>query len=140
MTHWSSLLPLRGITVTLEFLEPARLRIFHHAALTAFLRHLLGSPGEYENQLVVDAPECGRTHYRAGDHYNFTLIALQGGEMLLQQTLDALRRLPFSALRGEPWIPLRDNLRFVRVADLLSGERIARISDCLPYDQRSLAR
>ncbi len=125
--------------VTLEFLEPARLRIFHHAALTAFLRHLLGSPREYENHLVVDAPESGRTHYRAGDHYTFTILALRGGERLLQQALDALRRLPFSAVRGEPWVPLRDNLRFVRVRDLLTGERIARVADCMPYTQDSLA-
>ncbi len=140
MSYWISLLPLRGIVVTLEFLEPARFRIFHHAALTAFLRHLLGSPAEYENHLVVDAPESGRTRYRAGDHYTFTLLALHGGERLLQQALDALRRLPFSAVRGEPWIPLRDNLRFVRVQDLLTGDRIARVVDCEPYTQDSLAR
>ena len=139
MTYWASLLPLRGIVVTLELLEPARFRIYHHAALTAFLRHLLGSPKGYENHLVVDAPESGRTHYRAGDHYTFTLLALRGGEPLLQQALDSLRRLPFSAVRGEPWIPLRDNLRFVRVQDLLTGERVARIADCMPYSQDSLA-
>ncbi|HGG60772.1 MAG TPA: hypothetical protein ENK26_12800, partial [Gammaproteobacteria bacterium] len=139
MTHITSLLPLRGITVTLEFLQPARFRIFHHAALTAFLRHLLDSPAEYDRFLVVDAPESGRTHYQPGDQYHFTIISVLGGELLLQELLDRLRRLPFTARRTEPWLPMRDNLRFIRVVDLFSGERVARVADAIAYDHRSLA-
>ncbi len=137
-TPIANLLPLRGVTITLEFIQPARLRIFHHAALTAFLRGLLDSPPEFNNLLVIDAPETGRTHYQPGDHYNFTIIALREGGQLLQQALDRLRRLPFSAPRNDSWLPLRDNLRFVRVRDLLTGQRVARAADCTPYSTHSL--
>ena len=139
-TLWSSLLPLRGIIVTLEFLQPARFRLFHHAAVTAFLRNLLDSPADYPNLLVIDVPESGHTHYSDGDHYCFTIIALRGGEVLLQLALERLRRLPFSARRHESWQPMRDNLRLLRVTDLFGADRISNAVDCLPYNEESLLR
>ena len=95
------LLPLRAVVVTLAFTQAAAPRIFHQPAVTAFVRTLLGGPADYDIRLTVDCPETGRIGYRAGDRYRFTLLALAGGEELLDRALAALVRLPQS-------FPLRD--------------------------------
>ncbi len=50
------LLPIRSLVVVLQATENARLDFFHQAALTAFLRFLLGSPARYERYIRLDAP------------------------------------------------------------------------------------
>jgi len=75
--HWlNSLLPIRAVTFDMCFTESCTPGFFHQAALTAWLRRMLGSPDDYDLHLTIDCPEQGRRHFRAGDHYHFTLFAL----------------------------------------------------------------
>ncbi|PIE42721.1 MAG: hypothetical protein CSA50_08955, partial [Gammaproteobacteria bacterium] len=62
-----SLLPLRVLTITLEFTAAASPRFFHQPALTAFLRFLVGSPDDYDRLIRIDAPESGLVKFRRGD-------------------------------------------------------------------------
>lgn len=88
------------MVITLRFTEPSSLHFFHPPALTAFLRTLLGSPVDYDIHLILDAPESGRTVYRAGDNYRFTLFCLPSGEALMQTVKAFLMRLPCLSPRG----------------------------------------
>lgn len=97
-----TLLPLRALQITLRFRRDARLKPTHQPALTGFLRNLLGSPDHYDLLLTLDAPENGRTSYRCGDHYCFTLFALAGGESLLAEAYRRLAQLPQSSLALGP--------------------------------------
>ncbi|MBN2887356.1 MAG: CRISPR-associated endonuclease Cas1, partial [Chromatiaceae bacterium] len=135
---YASLLPLRAITVTLEFLEAAELRFFHQPALTAFLRFLLESPADWDWRLVADAVETGRGSYRPGDRYRFSVIALPGGEGLLESLIERLWALPRSAPKDESYLPFRDNLRCIAVDDLFKGT--AASGALHAYDIEDLAR
>ena len=93
------LLPLRALAVTLEFIDDSQPRYFHQVAISALLRHFLPKDEAYSHFLITDAPESGRLHYRAGDHYNFTILCLAGGEAYLEHLMLALYALPDSAPR-----------------------------------------
>ncbi len=134
------LLPLRAAAITLRFLTPAQLPFFHQPALTAFLRNLLDSPEQYDLYLTLDAPESGRTLYQAGDGYGFTLLALAGGEALLQTALDRLRELPASARRLDKALPFRDNLAFGGARDLFREQPAQTVSELFCYDAAALER
>ena len=89
----SHLLPLRSVVVTLRLLESIAPAFYHQPALGAFLRYMAGSPEGLERCIRFDAPESGRTRYRRGDDYRFTVISLSGGEHILQTLLQNLARL-----------------------------------------------
>ena len=135
------LLPLRGMVVTLELIAPARLMFFHQAALHAFVRHLAGSPEGFDRLITLDAPESGRTRYRRGDRYRFTLIGLPGSEPLLARLIGALKALPESAPVRDPQVPLRNNLRLTALHDLFGDHNrpIAALADLCLYDSARLA-
>jgi hypothetical protein len=120
----ANLLPLRAAAITLRFTAPSSLHFFHPPALTAFLRTLLGSPVDYDIHLTLDAPESGRTVYRAGDDYRFTLFCLASGEALMQTALERLMALPSSIPSMDPSMPFRDNLVFRAAHDLFLGHAV----------------
>lgn len=158
------LLPLRAMVVTLRFIGPARPRFFHQAALSAFIRHLLGSPDNFDTQLVIDTPECGRTHYREGDYYRFSVIALAGSENLLAQLIARLQQLPFainnsavskstanksatnprsraaksSAAKLPKQVPFRDNLSLVTLHDAFNEQPIQEWDELCAYGAAEL--
>ena len=127
------LLPLRTLWVTVQFTGKAQFHNFHHPALSAYLRHLLGSPDHFENLLVSDAPESGRIHYDAGDTYRFSVSALAGGEHLLQQLIEALCQPPHFISTLNHNVPFRDNVQLVMLQDGLSEQIITSASELKPY-------
>ena len=119
------LLPIRSMVVTLECLAPSRPAFFHHAALTAFLRELAGSPADYGTHIRIDAPETGHPGYLPGDFYRFTLIGLGGAEALLDRLIARLQRLPRSAPRNDgAALPFRDNWRLVDLRDSFTARPV----------------
>ncbi|WP_295435977.1 CRISPR-associated endonuclease Cas1 [uncultured Thiodictyon sp.] len=135
---FAALLPLRALAVTLELTAEARFSFFHQAAVHALVRHLAGSPEPFHTLLASDAPESGRTDYRAGDGYRFAVYGLPGSEAALARLLTGLRGLPGSAPRTAPQVPLRDNLRLSALQDLFSGDPVASVADLTLYDLERL--
>jgi len=135
---FAALLPIRALAVTLELTAEARFSFFHQAAVHAFIRHLAGSPEPFHTLIASDAPESGRTDYRAGDGYRFAVYGLPGSEVALARLLTGLRGLPGSAPRTAPQVPLRDNLRLIALHDLFSGEPVAAVADLTRHDLERL--
>ncbi|MDM8565350.1 hypothetical protein QUF74_06825 [Candidatus Halobeggiatoa sp. HSG11] len=127
------LLPLHAVNITLEFTAPAKTRLFHHLALTAWLRHLIGDVQNYEHYITLDAPENGHVTYQKGDLYRFTLFALNGGEELLQHILNCLYKLPNNVKIRDKKMPFRDNLLFHQAQDLFTQEPIKSVAELSPY-------
>lgn len=137
-----SLLPLRALTVTLEFIESSTPRFFHQAALTAFLRFLAGSPDGYDKLIRLDAPESGCVRYRRGDHYRFVLVGLAGSDALLDHLFAKLAKLPEGAPRGgkanDHKVPFRDNVRLVSIQDFFDKRELHSLQDACLYDMDDL--
>jgi group II intron reverse transcriptase/maturase/CRISPR-associated endonuclease Cas1 len=134
-----SLLPLRAFLATLELTDEARFSFWHQGAVHAFVRHLAGSPPDFAQLLTIDAPESGRTRYRAGERYRFAVLGLAGSEILLARLIGALADLPDSAPVRDARAPLRDNLRLAALADLFTGAPVRAVADLSLYDGRRLA-
>ena len=134
----ASLLPLRGVVVTLRCLEPTTLNFFHQPALTAFLRFLAGSPEHYDQLIRLDAPESGRVQYRAGDYYRFALYGLAGSETLLDTLLQQLAHLPDSAPKQDAILPFRNNWQLQAIQDVWSGETVHSLIELSTYDLATL--
>ena len=126
------LLPIRSVTITLQFTASSNPKLFHHLALTAWLRHLIGDV-PYERYITLDAPESGHVVYQEGDFYRFTLLALNGGEDLLQHILNCLHRLPNNVKIRDKKMPFRDNLIFYQAQDLFTQEPIQSVAELSPY-------
>ena len=133
-----SLLPLRGLVITLRCVAAARLSFFHQPALTAFLRFLAGSPPDYELLIRVDAPESGRVRYQAGDHYRFVLLGLAGSDDLLDKLLSGLAGLPHSAPKQGEGLPFADNWRLESVQDMFTGNPVSCLAEACCYDAEAL--
>jgi group II intron reverse transcriptase/maturase/CRISPR-associated endonuclease Cas1 len=135
----AALLPLRGLVVTLELTDSAQFSVFHQAAVHAFVRHLAGAPPDFAQLLTIDAPESGRTRYRAGNRYRFAVLGLAGAEILLARLIGALADLPDSAPVRDARVPLRDNLRLIEFADLFTDAPVESVADLDLFDHARLA-
>lgn len=133
-----TLLPLRGLVITLRCTATARLAFFHQPALTAFLRFLAGSPEAYDQLIRVDAPESGRVSYRAGEHYRFLLLGLAGSDALLDSLLAGLAGLPLSAPKQGEDLPFADNWRLESVQDMFTGNPVTCLAEACCYDAEAL--
>lgn len=133
-----TLLPLRGLVITLRCTATARLGFFHQPALTAFLRFLAGSPPDYELLIRVDAPESGRVRYQVGDHYRFVLLGLAGSDALLDTLLGGLAGLPRTAPKQGEGLPFADNWRLEMVQDMFTGNPVRCLEDACCYDSAAL--
>ena len=129
----NTLLPLRAMVVTLKFTRAASLPFFHQAALTAFLRHLLDSPPEYDLKLCIDAPESGRIDYQLGANYRFTVFCLPTAQVLLATLAQRLAQLPSSAKKTGPKLHFCDNLQLVALHDLWQGHAVGEWSELTPW-------
>ena len=133
-----TLLPLRGLVITLRCTATARLAFFHQPALTAFLRFLAGSPDQYDQLIRIDAPESGRVSYRAGEHYRFLLLGLAGSEALLDALLAGLAGLPRSAPKQGEGLPFADNWRLEAVQDMFTSNPVSSLAEACCYDAEAL--
>ncbi len=136
----ASLLPLKFVVVTMEFLGASHPKFFHQPALTAFLRHLAGSPEDYALKIRIDAMESGRIHYRRGDFYRFALIGLRGSEPILDNLFRRLKSLPGSAPKSAPELPFRDNWRLCGFQDAFSENAVNDPDELCGYGMDELNR
>lgn len=132
------LLPLYGLVVTLQFTQATPLNFFHQPALSAFIRHLLGSPEKFDQLIRLDACETGRAFYNAGDYYRFAVYGLNGSENLLQQLMLQLKNLPFSVKKAEQAMPFRDNLKLIAVQDAFSVQTVDSVLQLSAYTETDL--
>lgn len=134
----ASLLPLRGLVITLQFTQTATPRFFHQAALTAFLRFLTGSPENYEQLIRLDTPESGRISYQPGDYYRFMIIGLQGSDAILQNLIQQLQKLPHSSPKSALQLPFRNNCKLLNLQDVFSEQTIHSFAELSQYDYPQL--
>lgn len=128
-----ALLPVYGIVVTLRFVDKAQMAFFHQPALTAFIRHLAGSPDLFEQFIRIDACESGRMSYKIGDLYRFTIIGLNGCLPILNLVLDALNTLPDSALQTKDKLAFGLHCRLESVLDLFSDTQVRQADQLVPF-------
>jgi len=133
-----TLLPLRGLVITLQCIDNANIQFFHQPSMCAFLRFLAGSPDGFENLIRFDAPESGRVAYRAGDLYRFLLIGLNGSDELLELILSKLATLPLSAPKKQIWHSFRDNWKLHSVYDMQNSTPISSVDESSQYDVTQL--
>jgi group II intron reverse transcriptase/maturase/CRISPR-associated endonuclease Cas1 len=130
-----TLLPLHGLVVTLRFTEKTQLAFFHQPALAAYVRHLAGSPEQFDALIRIDACESGRVSYRSGELYRFAVIGLNGCLPIFKDLLHALSQLPDNDLipLDDEKMPFRRNCRLQSVQDLFSSHPVERIGQLMPY-------
>lgn len=136
-----TLLPIRALVITLEFIRPSRPDFFHQPALTAFLRYLADSPDDYELCIRIDTPETGHIYYQSGDYYRFLLIGLNGSDEILDRLLEQLSKLPHSATETESsgkHKAFYDNLRLYSIQDALTAEPVQQLTDSSTYSLDTL--
>ncbi len=119
------LLPARCLTVVLQFTASSHPKFFHQASLSAFVRHLLREPEDFDTLIRIESHESGRTEFGPGDRYVFRLFGLSGSEALLHDLISGLKDLPDSALRRERRICFRDNLRLLELRDGMTDKPVS---------------
>ena len=130
----SDLFPLRVMEITLQFTEASKVRLYHQASLSAWLRYLTDDySDDYERYLSIDAPESGCTRFQAGNDYRFSIMAVAGGEALLEILLNRLKRLPQGVVVTDKRAAFRDNLRFVSAQDLFSQATVQQVDELTPF-------
>ena len=134
----ASLLPLRGLVITLQFTQTAKPTFFHQAALTAFIRFLTGSPENYDQLIRIDTPESGRIHYSVGDYYRFMLIGLNGSDNILNTLITTLQKLPLSAAKSAQALPFRNNWKLLDIQDIFSEQSIHSLDQLSQYSEQQL--
>ncbi|MCG5525864.1 CRISPR-associated endonuclease Cas1 [Ectothiorhodospira haloalkaliphila] len=138
--HWSTpLLPFRGLGFTLAFTEATPARSWIEPALTAFMRSLLEHPADFDQfmGLRIDHVPEGDT-WPSGATLGAALIALPGGEALLERAIERLQALPDSAPRLDRRLPLRDNLRCEAVFDAFTRSPVRSAAELIPKDAAGL--
>jgi hypothetical protein len=133
-----SLLPLRGLVVTLQFTQTAKPQFFHQAALSAFIRFLTGSPENYDQLIRIDTPETGRINYIPGDYYRFMIIGLQGSDEILTTLINKLQKLPLSSPKDAHALPFRNNWKLLNIQDAFSEQTIESLEQVSQYTYQQL--
>lgn len=123
---------LRVVQFELRFEQPASFHWFHGNALYAFLQTLLGRPAVFPKQLRPDAVESGRVRYGPGEPYYFGMVVLPGGDALANAILRALKQPACVKAEWKPPMPLRDNVTYVSLRDLVGGRTVERVDEAAP--------
>ncbi|UAA37397.1 group II intron reverse transcriptase domain-containing protein [Paraneptunicella aestuarii] len=144
-------LPLKIFEVNLRWLEAGEMPFFHQPLVNAFMRHLLGSPENYEQCWAIHTPESGQLHYAAGDWYRFYCIALPCssvgapdsansafGYSSQAQLFDQLSKLPHGDfvhnMRGQ----FGGQFELVSIRDALTQQSLASPEQAMPIDMDSI--
>jgi len=134
-----TLLPLRAVSFRMRFTDSANPGVLHQPALTAWVRRMLGSPERYDQLLCLNTPDAMRRRFSAGDPYHFTLIAMAGGEALLADFFDVLRKGE-NNMAWDAAMPFRDHFKLEETCDALTGESCADVNALSLYDADALER
>ena len=133
-----TLLPLRCLAITLQATGRSKPSVFHHASLIAYLRHLAGSPGNFDHYIRIDAPETGRLDYQRGDFYRFKLVVLAGGDEILDTLIRQLQKLPHSAPFKDAHLAFRDNWKLQDIQDIFTFRSIKKLDHISVYTEQQL--
>lgn len=135
------LLPARCLTVVLQFTGASHPKFFHQASLSAFVRHLLREPDDFDTLIRIESHESGRTDFGPGDRYVFRIFGLSGSEDLMRELMTCLESLPDSALRRERRICFRDNLRLLELRDGITDQPVGHFDElhCFTSDDLDAA-
>ena len=139
----STLLPLRAVTIRLQFLQAGYAPFFHQPQLKPFLKELLQDKAALDNEqgLWVEALESGNTIYKKGDEYRFILFCTAPAWGLFVKLLDRIRRLPQSyPKRREQSGLFADNLQFIGLRDYFTNASITHHEQLFRYDESALQR
>ncbi len=147
------LLPIRGVTLTLESRCDVSTRFMHTHALSAWLRHLARDgavprdgvagdvPSGFEH-LRLDAVESGRVSYRAGDRYRFVLFATAPGLHTLDRILTRLSHGAAGSVATppspSPTAAFGPHWSLVGVEDFFSGTPVVNTLELSAYGAEEL--
>ena len=138
MEDWLTLvkpiLPIRNITITLQFIDQSAPRFFHQLEINALLRYWVDNDEDFEQFFRIDCPESGQSQYKSGDYYRFTLFALGHSDRLLQQLLRQLQALPSSAPVTDGRVPFRNNLKLISLQDGFTERPFTSTLELSQYD------
>ena len=136
-------LPIRAVTIRLQFIQASYAPFFHQVQLRPFLKELLQDKAalDAEQGIWVEAIESGRIVYAKGEEYRFNLFCLARAYPLLVSLLDQLRRLPqsYPGRRKQNGLFHR-NLQFIGLIDYFSQQAITHQDQLFTYDQQALQR
>ncbi|MGY0399567.1 MAG: CRISPR-associated endonuclease Cas1 [Ostreibacterium sp.] len=134
---WRHLLPLRQLVVCCCFTADTILPCFHQTVFPAYLYTLLDclSPEQAKTKCRFIFPESGRTAYRKGDSYHFSVVAL-GDEGYTLLTL--LPKKLQSGIAATDARTLHQNLAVIELIDGFSGEIISDIAQLSQWTQTDL--
>lgn len=137
-TGLESLLPLRAITFTLRFGDPATLSFFPQTAISGFVRRLLGDATDYDYMFTTDALETAQIAFGESDPMRFTVIALPGAERRISELWLRLGESGRAPVHWDPPMPLRDNVWLASALDGFTGNRITSPLEAGLYGQDQL--
>jgi CRISPR-associated endonuclease Cas1/group II intron reverse transcriptase/maturase len=134
----AQLLPIHAVEVELKLLESLRLGFYHHAALRAFINHLLGDLDKQSLVFWVHAPESGRIGFERGESYRFQLWCAPGGEVHLTTVVDALGRP--SSVQSDPRLRFNGRWTLKRLSNPLTLDPVDHLDQLVPYSEAAWQR
>lgn len=140
---FSSILPIRGVTICLRFTRHAYAPFFHQPQLKPFLKELLQNKASLDNEngLWVEAIESGRTAFKKNDEYRFNLFCTAPAYALFITLLERIRRLPKSyPSRREQDGLFADNLDFIALLDYFTLKPVKHHNELFCYEQQALQK
>ena len=121
----------------MRFTQSSNPGFFHQAALSAWLRTILGSPEDYGKYMTSDALESGHRRFVAGEEYCFTVFGIgKRGREYLAQLPEAIAS---SRAGRDDAMPFRDNWRLEAIEDWSNGEVVSGDNIPLALDAHLLA-
>lgn len=130
----SSLLPLYQVGFRFRLTAETSPGVLHHAAITAWVRRLMGSPKDFDLYVALDLPDWMFPMFQQGDEYHFKMVVLSGGLPLLHRFERALQQ-PLSNWRWDAAMPFRENLQLEAIIDESNGEPITEINQLIPLTE-----
>lgn len=94
--------------------------LLHHAAMTAWVRTLMGSPPDFDRCIALDLPDWMFPRFEQGAYYHLQLIVFDDGLPLLRRFVAAIQQ-PLASRTWDKAMPFRDNLQLEHMIDGNTG-------------------
>ncbi|QMV15984.1 CRISPR-associated endonuclease Cas1 [Vibrio spartinae] len=134
---FKSLLPIKGIDISLRCLSTIYCQPFHYPAMTAWLRYLLDIGDEYEKYFCIGLAESGKTEFRKGDYYHLRIVMIAPPDALVEYLFRQLQQLPGS-LTHQTYGAFGRNLTLVSIKDSFSLKNVTQADQLLGLDEAHL--
>ncbi|WP_261887468.1 CRISPR-associated endonuclease Cas1 [Vibrio aerogenes] len=132
-----SLLPIKGIDISLRCLSPVHCQPFHYPAMTAWLRYLLDIGDEYEKYFCIGLAESGKTEFHKGDYYHLRIMMIAPPDVLVESLFRQLHQLPDSFTHQTSGA-FGSNLALVSIKDSFSLKNVTDPDQLLALDETYL--